>query len=86
MDKKTKGSSSFEVSINFDSTPILYTDNVLITTNSDGVILDVGQRLGTTNKVRLVARIGMSRTHAKKVVNELAKTLAISENHPRKKN
>lgn len=86
MDKKAKDASSFEVSINFDSTPILYTDNVLITTNSDGVILDVGQRLGTTNKVRLVARIGMSRTHAKKVVNELAKTLAISENSPRKKN
>ncbi len=86
MNKKAKDTSSFEVSINFDSTPILYTDNVLITTNSDGVILDVGQRLGTTNKVRLVARIGMSRTHAKKVVNELAKTLAISENSPRKKN
>lgn len=86
MDKKSKESSAFEVSVNFDSTPILYTDNVLITTNSDGVILDVGQRLGTTNKVRLVARIGMSRQHAKKVVNELAKTLAISEHNPRKKN
>lgn len=86
MDKKTQSSSSFEVSVNFDTTPILYTDNVLITANSDGVILDIGQRLGTTNKVRIVARIGMSRVHAKKMVNELAKTVAISESHPRKKN
>ncbi|MBI2029768.1 hypothetical protein HYT02_05095 [Candidatus Gottesmanbacteria bacterium] len=85
MDKKNQGSSSFEVSVNFDTTPILYTDNVLITANSDGVILDIGQRLGTTNKVRIVSRIGMSRIHAKKMVNELAKTLAISESQPRKK-
>lgn len=86
MDKKNQSAPSFEVSVNFDTTPILYTDNVLITTNSDGVILDIGQRLGTTNKVRIIARIGMSRVHAKKMVNELAKTLAISESHPRKKN
>lgn len=85
MDKKNQDAPSFEVSVNFDRTPILYTDNVLITANSDGVILDIGQRLGTTNKVRIVARIGMSRVNAKKMVNELAKTLAISESQQRKK-
>lgn len=79
MDKDTKNDKSVEVSINFDTTPILYTDNVFVTTNEDGLVLDVGQKLGPTNKVRVVSRIGMSRTHAKKLVNEIAKTLAISE-------
>lgn len=79
MDENDGKNKSFEVSINFDTTPILYTDNVFITTNEDGLVLDVGQKLGPTNKVRIVARVGMSRVHAKKLVNEIAKTLAISE-------
>lgn len=79
MDENDGKNKSFEVSINFDTTPILYTDNVFITTNEDGLVLDVGQKLEPTNKVRIVARIGMSRVHAKKLVNEIAKTLAISE-------
>lgn len=78
MDKK-QTSPAFEVNVNLDTTPILYTDQVLMTTNEDGVVLDICQKLGTTSKVRIVSRIGMSRVHAKKLVNELAKMLAMSE-------
>lgn len=78
MDKK-QTSGAFEINVNLDTTSILYTDQVLMTTNEDGVVLDVCQKLGTTNKVRIVSRIGMSRIHAKKLVNELAKMLAMSE-------
>jgi hypothetical protein len=67
------------VNVNLDTTPILYTDNIFMTTNSDGVILDICQKLGSTNTVRIVARVGMSREHAKKVAAQLGKLLAMTE-------
>jgi len=75
-DKKQPG---IAININLDTTPVLYTDNILITTNQDGVVLDVCQKLGTTNQIRIVSRIGMSREHAKKVAKELGRLLAITE-------
>ncbi len=69
MEEKPK--SSDNVNVNFDTTPILYTDNVSMTVNEDGVVLDFTQRLLTTNQVKIVARIGMSREHAKKFVEAL---------------
>lgn len=68
-----------QVSINLDTTSILYTDSVAMTTNPDGVVLDIMQRVGPSNQVRIVARIGMSREHAKKLVGELGKLLIQTE-------
>lgn len=68
-----------QVSINLDTTSILYTDSVTMTTNSDGVVLNIMQRVGPSNQVRIVARIGMSREHAKKLVGELGKLLIQTE-------
>lgn len=67
------------VSINLDTTSILYTDSIHISANPDGVVFDVMQRLGPTNQVRIVARIGMSREHAKKFAQELSRLLALTE-------
>lgn len=67
------------VNVNLDTTPVLYTDNVFMNANEDGIVLDVAQKLGSTNQVRIVSRIGMSRTHAKKLVKELGKLLAMTE-------
>ena len=67
--------NAMNVNVNLDTTPIFYTDNIYITTNPDGVILDIMQRLGSTNQIRIVSRIGMSREHAKKFVVELSKLL-----------
>lgn len=61
-----------QVNINLDQTPILYTDNVMVTGNKDGIVLDFCQRLGSTPQVRIVSRIGMSREHAKKLLMVLA--------------
>jgi hypothetical protein len=77
MDEKKK--QELAVNINLDTTPILYTDNVIITVNPDGVVLDVTQRLANTNQVRVVARAGMSREQAKKFTTELGKILALTE-------
>jgi hypothetical protein len=79
-DKKGKvQNDGAQVNVNLDTTPILYTDSIFMTTNPDGLVLDVGQRVASTNQVRIVSRIGMSKEHAKKFVNELAKLLTMSE-------
>lgn len=82
MEKKVKN-QELEVSVNFDTTPILYTDSISMTSNEDGVVFDVLQRVGTTNKVRIVSRIGMSRNHAKKFIQEVSNLLAITEGQKR---
>lgn len=68
-----------QVSVNLDTTPILYTDNVSMTTNEDGLVLDFMQRVGSTNQFKVVSRIGMSRNHAKKYVEQLGKILILTE-------
>jgi hypothetical protein len=75
-DKKTPQQN---INVNLDQTAILYTDNIFMNANEDGVVLDVGQKLFNTNQVRIVARIGMSRNHAKKFVQEMSKLLAMTE-------
>jgi hypothetical protein len=70
---------SVQVSVNLDTTPVLYTDNINMTINPDGVVLDIMQRLGPTNQIRIVSRVGMSREHAKKFVEKLGKLLLKSE-------
>ncbi len=78
MDKK----KDVSVTINLDTTPILYTDSIMMVANDDGVTLDVGQKVG--DQLRVVSRIGMSRTHAKKFVEELANLLAITTEEKKK--
>lgn len=68
MADQSKQPAGQQVSINLDQTPVLYTDNVMLTSNEDGVVFDFCQRLGSSPQVRVVARIGMSREHAKKLL------------------
>lgn len=78
MDDK-KGKGGFEVNVNLDTTPILYTDNIIITVNEDGVVVDICQKLGPSNQVRIVSRVGMSRNHAKKFLKSLSSLLEGAE-------
>lgn len=77
MDKKKE--QEVQINLNLDTTPVFYTDNILMTSNEDGVVLDVGQKVGPSNQLRIVSRIGMSRNHAKKFLKELGSLLAITE-------
>lgn len=79
MADQPKNPQEMSLNVNLDTTPILYTDNILITANEDGLVLDVAQRLGVTNQVRVVARLGMSREHAKKFLQALGNILASSQ-------
>lgn len=74
-DKKNE----LEININLDTTPVLYTDNIIMTSNEDGVVLDVCQKIGNTNKARIVSRIGMSKEHAKKFIEHMSKLLDQNE-------
>lgn len=76
---RTKKSQQVQISVNLDTTPVLYTDNINMNINKDGVVLNVMQRLGPTNQARIVARIGMSREHAKKFVEILGNLLLKSD-------
>lgn len=78
MDEK-KPNQQMAVNINLDTTPIVYTDNILMTTNEDGLVLDICQKLGPTNQMRIVSRVGMSREHARKFLKELNTLLAMTE-------
>jgi hypothetical protein len=83
MDDKRKGSEKNPVkfNINLEKTEILYTDNIFMNANEDGVTLNVGQKIINTDQINIVARIGMSRHHAKKFVAEMGKLLAMTEGH-----
>ncbi len=76
---KSKETKQLAVNVNLDTTPILYTDNISMTVNPDGLVLDIMQRLGPTNQARIVSRIGMSREHALKFARELSKLLAVTQ-------
>lgn len=78
-DQKPKEQQAFSINVNLDSTPILYTDNILMTTNEYGIVFDVCQKLGPTNQLRIIARVGMSRIHAKKMLDDLGKLLVMTE-------
>lgn len=67
------------INLNVETTPILYTDNIFMTTNEDGVTLEVGQKILASDQVKIVTRVGMSRNHAKKFIAELSKLLAVTE-------
>ena len=83
MDDKRLTKQRVSASVNLDNTPILYTDSINMTTNEDGVVLDVLQRIGSSNQARIVARIGMSRQQAKKFLDKFGKLLAMTEGRKR---
>jgi hypothetical protein len=79
-DKKTQQQNpQFSINVNPENTRILFTDSIFMNTNEDGVVLDVAQKVGGTNQMQIVSRIGMSREHAKKFIKKLSELLALTE-------
>ena len=73
--------TELNLNVNLDTTPVLYTDTVFMTVNDDGVVFDVCQKVGNTNQLRVVSRIGMSKEHAKKFVAQLSQLMVQAETH-----
>jgi hypothetical protein len=66
------------INLNPEHTKILYTDMIYINVNEDGTTLDICQKVGPTEQFHVVARIGMSREHARKLATELSRILALT--------
>lgn len=79
MDPKKQ--EQVNINLNPEKTQILYTDSLVMNTNEDGLTIDVCQKVGSTNQLHVVSRIGMSREHAKKFVKKLSELLALTEGH-----
>ncbi len=75
---KTDDNKEFQVKLNPETVPILYTDTVFMNVNDDGVTLDICQKVGSSNQLQVVTRVGMSREHAQKFVKKLTEILALT--------
>lgn len=64
---------------------IVYTDMIQVMVNKYGVILNFMQGAGVGNQPLAVSRVGMSKEHAKSVLEVLKKTLDQAENPPQPK-
>ena len=58
---------------------IVYTDTVHVLANNHGVVMNFLQNAGPNNQTIAVARVGMSREHARSVIELLQRTLDQSE-------
>ena len=76
-DEETK----FQVNLNPEKVKILYTDTVFMNVNDDGVTFDICQKVGNSNQLQIVSRVGMSRDHAHKFVKKLSEILALTHGH-----
>ena len=76
-----KNDKEFQIKLNPETVHILYTDTIFMNVNDDGVTLDVCQKVGSTNQLQVVTRIGMSRDHAQKFVKKLSEILALTVGH-----
>ncbi len=80
MDSKNGNKGpGMDININLDTTPVYYTDNVFITAGPEGIVLDFSQKLASTNTLRIVARVGMSRDHAKKFMEQFEAMVKVVE-------
>ena len=78
MSNKSDQPVQVKVDVNPETTPILYTDNINITMNEDGIVLNFCQ-LVTPTQLKVVSRIGMSRSHANKFVSKMGSMLVQDE-------
>jgi transcriptional regulator with XRE-family HTH domain len=65
----------YPVNMYHDDGPIVYTDMVQVMVNNYGVVMNFMQGMGAHGGPLAVARVGMSRDHAKSVLEVLKKTL-----------
>lgn len=73
--------NELKINLNPESVNILYTDTIFMNVNDDGVTFDICQKVGKSNQMQVVSRIGMSRVHAAKFVKKLSEILALTHAH-----
>ena len=72
------------ISVSLDQPPIVYTDMIQVMVNNFGVVMNFMQGASASSVPLAVARIGMSKEHAKSVLAVLQKTLDQADEMERK--
>jgi len=78
---KDKPEHQFQINLNPEKVTIEYTDTIFMNVNDDGVTLDICQKVGNSNQLQVVSRVGMSRQHAQKFVKKLSEILVLTHGH-----
>jgi hypothetical protein len=84
--RKSKLDEVEKISINLDTTPVFYTDNINIKANKHGVVLNVMQQVRNNKEMRIVSRVGMSREQARDFVEKLGNLLLMTEDRKNDRN
>lgn len=66
-----KPNGSMNITIDPGKKPVLYSESVFIHSSDYGIQMDFAQRVGPSSQQFVVARIGMSSAHAKKMLEVL---------------
>lgn len=76
------GAQQVTVAVTPHDARIVYTDMIQVMVNNYGVIINFMQGAGPSNQPLAVSRVGMSKEHARSVLEVLQKTLDQAENPP----
>jgi len=55
--------------------PVLFSDSIGVTSSPFGLVFDFGQRVGPTNQVNIVARVGLSKEHGEALLKVLSEKI-----------
>ena len=76
----SKQQTAREIQVNLPGNlNVLYSDSTFLTIGPYGVVLDFAQQMGQTSSQNVVARIGMSKEHARVLVEKLSGLLVKDE-------
>lgn len=82
-EQQYNGLQQITVGINPVDVRVVYTDMVQVSVNNYGVVVNFLQGAGPNNQTLAVSRVGMSKEHARSVIEVLQKTLDQSEQPPK---
>jgi transcriptional regulator with XRE-family HTH domain len=80
MNDEYGGAEQVTVGVTANDARIVYTDMIQVMVNNYGVIVNFMQGAGPSNKPLAVSRVGMSKEHARSVLEVLQKTLDQADN------
>jgi transcriptional regulator with XRE-family HTH domain len=85
MNDDDGGAQQMTVGVSAHDARIVYTDMIQVMVNNYGVIINFMQGAGPASQPLAVSRVGMSKEHARSVLEVLQKTLDQAENPPAQK-
>ena len=67
------------ISTSSTESPVLFTDGLQVSANKYGVIINFLQGLDSSGRPQTISRLGMSKEHARTIIEVIQKTLELSE-------